>query len=820
MKKLSIICLSCLLYLNAATGQVITQPAGGTGVFGTVKDQRSNMAVTYVSVSIKNEASKIISGGITDEHGMFRLDGIPTGTFNVELSIVGYQTLIRPLIIVPSTKKLDLGILLLQPDATQLKEVNVTTEKSAISLKLDKKVFEVGKDILAQGGSVNDILNSVPSVAVNPAGAVSLRGNNNVLVMINGRRSGLTQSNSLDQIPAGQIERVEVITNPSSRYDAAGSAGIINIVMKKNKAGGFSGQLRMVGGIPNDSRINPSLNYKSDKFNLFSTFGIRKTDYKGLYTTNQSSTRDVNIQSSNTQNINAQDINSQDIITYIDQVQHEKRHDDGKLLYLGGDYFIDAQNTITAAFYKNSTHDHDKTSLNYNYMNQDKSTDSTRIRNGESWERRNYNQFEFNYTRTFKQAGKKLTVDMQYDFWNSDKDWQLDTRKVLPVAETLTPIRTSSIGASKDFLIQTDFVQPLNEKATFEMGLKAENRKVSSDFKAEQQDGEEWQIFNNIKNRMEYNELIGSAYIQLGSKINKFSYLVGLRNELTRIRIRERLNNYENNKNYNRLFPTLNLSYQLIESATIQASYSKRINRPSLQLLYPFNELTDLSTQYIGNPDLNPSYADVFELGFLRNWSLVTFNPSLYYQKTNGFIQDYTYRNQAGVFITSPVNIDAEIRRGLELSLLYKPFNGIQLNAEFNIYRFEQRGIYQEHNFYFAGHTSTTRINTQVKLPANFNFQLRYNLNGAQGNAQRHTGPVYFVDTGLSKKILKDKAVLTADITNVFNSRQYDTRTTGNNYVITQNNNPNAARYRLSFVYSFHQKEGQAVRQAKSGNRN
>ncbi|HEY0177844.1 MAG TPA: carboxypeptidase-like regulatory domain-containing protein, partial [Pedobacter sp.] len=474
MKQLLLICLSCLLYANAATGQVTTQPVGGTGVFGTVKDQRSNIAVAYVSVSIKNEALKIISGGITDEQGMFRLDGIPAGTFSVEFSIVGYQTLIKPLIILPSTKKLDLGILLLQPDATQLREVNITTEKSAISLKLDKKVFEVGKDILAQGGSVNDILNSVPSVAVNPAGAVSLRGNSNVLVMINGRRSGLTQSNSLDQIPAGQIERIEVITNPSSRYDAAGSAGIINIVMKKNKADGFSGQLRMVGGIPNDSRINPSLNYKSDKFNLFSTFGMRKTDYKGLYTTNQSTTRDINSQSSNSQNINTQDINSQDITTYIDQVQYEKRHDDGKLLYLGGDYFIDAQNTITAAFYKNSTHDHDKTSLNYNYMNQNKSTDSTRIRNGESWERRNYNQLEFNYIHTFKQAGKKFTADMQYDFWNSDKNWQLDTRKVLTTAETLPPIRTSSIGASKDFLIQTDFVQPLNEKTTFEMGLKAE----------------------------------------------------------------------------------------------------------------------------------------------------------------------------------------------------------------------------------------------------------------------------------------------------------------------------------------------------------
>lgn len=681
-----------------------------------------------------------------------------------------------------------------------LKEVAVTADKPGISLKLDKKIFIVGKDILSQNGSANDLLNNLPAVTVSPAGVVSLRGNSSVLILINGRKTGLTQSNALEQIPAGQIDRIEVITNPSARYDASGSAGIINIILKKNNKSGFTGQVRVAAGIPNDARLNPSLNYKSDKINLFSTFGIRNSDYVGLYHTDQL------IQ------------HPDQTTTQYKQLKKEDRHDDGKLLYLGADYFLNEHNTITAAYLMNATKDHDKTRINYDYRNHN--LDSNLIRNGESWEKRSYNQLEFNYTRTFKVPRKKFTVDMQYDFWNSEKDWALNTWRVLPNPETLPGIRTRSVGQSRDFLLQTDYLQPVDLKSMLEFGLKIENRRVNSEYKAENQEDDTWRIIDQLDNKLNYKELIGGGYTQFSSKWNRFSYLFGIRAEFSKVKIEDRDRTYLNQKDYTRLFPTAHIGYQIKETTTLQLSYSKRINRPSLSLLYPFNELTDFNAQYMGNPNLNPSYANIFELGFLQNWQKITLNPSIYTQYIDQPIQDYTYLRAGSTFITTPINIDKEIRRGFELSILYQPTKMLQLNAEFNLYAFKQRGLYQMQDFNFSGEAMTGRLSTQIKLPARFGFQGRYNFRSGERNAQSHTAAIHALDLGISKNLFKEKATLVIDGTNILNSRQFKTRTTGNNYLLQQTNNPNADRYRISFVYKFNNKEGQAVRQAKTGNRN
>ncbi|SHE64355.1 TonB-dependent receptor domain-containing protein [Pedobacter caeni] len=774
-------------------------------ITGRLTDQHSKVPIAYVTISIKDQTAQSVAAAMTNEKGSFKIDDLPFGTFNVEFRFMGYQPLIKSITLSATESTAELGTLSLQEDKNLLKEVTINSEKSILSLKLDKKVFEVGKDILLQSGSLTELLNSVPSVSVSPSGVLSLRGNSNVFVLINGRRSGLTQSSALEQIPADHIERIEVITNPSSRYDAAGSAGIINIILKKNKNSGFSGQVRLVAGLPNDSRVVPSLNYKSDKVNLFSTYGFRNTDYNGLYHTQQT--------------VTDKGITGNGLPTYMNQVQHEDRHDDGNLFYIGADYFINAQHTITAAFLRNATKDHDKTALNYDYSGS-ASTDSTILRKGESKESRNYNQLEFNYTRTFKDPGKKLTADMQYDFWNSDKNWNLSTTRLSPVVTERAPIRTGSIGSSKDFLVQTDLVQPLNTRSNLELGLKLENRLVSTDFKAEQQLQDSWQIIDHIDNKMDYSELIGSAYTQFNSKIKKFSYLLGLRAEATKIRIEDLGELFNRKKDYLRLFPTFHTSYEFEAGSALQFSYSKRINRPSLNLLYPFNELTDFNAQFVGNPDLNPSYANVFELSFLKKWGTFTFNPSLYYQYIKSPIQDYTYRNSNGIFISSAVNIDQEVRRGVELSILFNPLKMLSLNMELNVYQFEQAGAFGTQDFNFSGGASTARLAAQVKLPAQFGLQGRYNFSGAQSNAQSRTNAIHFVDLGLSKSLLKNKATLVLDGTNILNSRKTNTLTRGENYVLNQISRRDASRYRLSFVYRFNGKENQSVRQAKTGNRN
>lgn len=784
MKRLLLFLMLCSFYSTAQQTKL------AVSVYGHVQDQQTREPIPYVTISIKDKALKSIVSTITDEKGMFKLQAVPDENSSIQFSLMGYQTILKSWQTATGTKEINMGIIHLEVDSRLLKEISITTDKSAISLKLDKKVFETGKDILSQTGFANDLLGNVPSVSVSPTGAVSLRGNSQVLVLINGRRSGI----SLDQLPADQIQSVEVISNPSSRYDAAGSAGVINIILKKNKVAGVNGQLRLVGGIPNETRIMPSLNYKSNKINLFSTFGIRLSDYVGLYTTKQKT------QSGST-------------TTLLDQRQDENRHDDARMLYLGADFNIDTHNTLTAAFLKNATNDHDRTRLKYDYA------DSSLYRSGESWEKRNYNQLEFNYTKTFQRTGKKFTIDMQYDFWNSDKDWALKTSKLFPAPADLPGIRTSSVGASKDLLVQTDFVQPLDSLSNLELGLKMENRKVTSAFKAEQQDDQQWNVIENIDNKLAYNELIGSAYAQYNKKTGKFGYQIGLRTELTKIRVDDEIGSYHQDKSYARIFPTLNLSYQLSAGNNFQGSYSRRINRPSLNLLYPFNELTDFNARFIGNPDLNPSFAHVFELGYLKHWNTLTLNPSIYYQNNSNIINEYTYRNANGTLITTPVNIEGEIRKGMELSVLYNPMKWLKLNFELNAYTFKQTGNYETQNFDYSGKTLTSRIGSQFRLPNLFNLQCRYNFTGAKSNAQTYTAAIHNIDLGASKNLFKDKASLLFDVTNAFNLSSYNTKTTGAGYQLSQISRPNAARYRITFVYRLNLKENQAMRQAKTGNR-
>ncbi|RXF70498.1 outer membrane beta-barrel family protein [Arcticibacter tournemirensis] len=774
-----IFCFVC----TAAAAQTLT---------GTLTGRDTHIPVAYATVSLLDTLGKPLAGTMTDEKGGFLLKCTKQGTFTLICSSVGYQTLQRSVML--SGGKTDAGSLLLIPDTRQLAEVKVSGQQSALRLLPDKKVFEVGKDVFSQNGSISDALNGIPSVAVSPQGEVSLRGNAGVTVLVNGRRSGLTQGGALEQLQADQVERIEVITSPSARYDASGNAGIINIVLKKNKKAGFNGQIKMVAGVPNDTRINPSINYKSDKFNFFSTFGMRKSDYKGIYTSDQvTGTATMKMK------------------------QDEKRHDDGKMLYFGADYFISDKRTMTAAYLWHGTHDHDKTSLNYNYRNTAPAYDSILQRNGESWERRNYHQLEYNYTQLFPRARQKWTVDLQYDWWDSDKDWALATGKLYPAISDYPGIRTHTRDANRDLLVQSDWVQPLGKETMLELGIKSENRHVQYDFLAQQQADGIYVTYDGLDNGLDYNERIQGAYAQLGGKQGKLSYLGGLRLELTGIRSSGRNGAYTNNKDYIRLFPTMHLDYALSAASTVQAHYSCRISRPSLGQLSPYLELTDLNAQNTGNPDLNPAYSDLYELGFLFRNSKVTINPSLYFQYTDAPITNYTSRNHDGTFITLPVNIGKEIRQGFELNVMYNPLNALQINADFNLYHFRQSGAYKNFDFGFSDGSSSGRFSTQWKLSTSLSAQGRYYFNGLSATAQSHTRATHWADFGVSKNLLSDRLSLVADVTNVFDTRRYRTTTTGPDYVFSTMSRFNGARYRLSVVYKF--KGNATVREAKSGNR-
>ncbi|OXB23761.1 hypothetical protein B0A80_09785 [Flavobacterium tructae] len=776
MKSIFIYAL-VLLCMSSVSAQSLTQ------VSGILTGEDPNEKLAYASVIVKQNAL-MVETVITNDKGEFKIEGIKTGKYNVEFQFLSFESTTIELDVDGSKSHINLGIIKLKSNVTSLNEVVVTAETSQLALKLDKKVFDVGKDLISKGGSATQVLDNVPSVRVDPSGAVSLRGNSNVLILINGRKSGLTSIQGLEQIPAESIKSIELITNPSSRYDAAGSAGIINIVLKKNNKQDLSGSMTLSTGIPADHRILGSLNYKKGKFNLFSNFGVRYSDYVGLNTRDQVTTSDG-------KNL------------FLSQREDQDRHDDGALVYLGLDYAIDDNNSITTAFYRNQTKDKDINTFNY-YLSGDGVSNSHIRTIADSEERRSYNQLEFNYTRTFKKPGKKFTIDGQYDFWNSTKDFNIQRRTITPDNGDYSVIDTKSNRGNDDIVIQSDFVTPLSETANLEVGVKVEHRLISTDFAADEEVNGTLQPIDGFNNGLDYREQILGAYAQYGDKINKFSYQLGLRTEYTSIEIKDQnTRGILTDSTYTRLFPSVNLSYAFSEKSTFHLNYSQRINRPNLLQLNPFPELQDFNSRIFGNIKLRPSLTDGIELSLLSKTKKWVLNPSVYYSKTRNNFQYFTSQNEDDIFETVLINLDSESRFGVELSAQYTPEKWLSLNAVLNAYSFDQKGNAGTTNLDYSNETWTATLISQIKLPQSLTFQSKFEYQAPVSDAQTHTKSYYYLSMALGKSLFKNNATLTLGVNNIFNTRKIRDTTIGSNFVVNQMTNFNAARWNLNFNYKF-----------------
>ena len=426
----------------------------------------------------------------------------------------------------------------------------------------------------------------------------------------------------------------------------------------------------------------PILNYKTEKFNFFSSLGYRFVDNTIKQNINQSSI-----------------INDNTVI--LNQVAEDKRNAKVKSIYIGADYFINNKNTITASYYKTLRTYDNKINYNYVYFNNQNVLDSNIVRKQRYFEPQDHNQLELTYVKTFDTEGKKLSFDFQYDFWDDDEMENLTTQQLTPLESEPLLSRTRDVESSKDYLVQLDFVNPINENTTFETGLRGETRIITSDYKVEEFDDSNWNIYNNIANVLDYKEEIGGVYAQFSSKINAFSYQLGLRAEITKISISDKNNAFTNTKNYTKLFPTAHLTYAFSDKSTMQLSYRRRINRPGFWYLNPFGGFAELNTQRQGNPDMDPALTNSFELGFLTRLGKLRINPSVYFQHTTNFFEFYTERDADGVLITKPINLDHENRIGFEISATYNPTKWLRLSGELNYYSYQQRGDFNEQNFDF-----------------------------------------------------------------------------------------------------------------------
>jgi len=762
MKKLTPI-FTFLLVLISSLSYGQEKPSSSKIILtGNIIESNSKKPLEYATITLKNTSNpKLIFGGITDNKGNFSIEAT-AGTYDIVFEFISFKSFKI------SQKKLtsntDFGKISLEEDFTQLNEVVVRSEKTTLEIKLDKKVYNVGKDLMVKGGTVSDVLDNIPSVTVDVEGNIALRGNENVRVLIEGRPSNaINVSEALRLIPADAIDKVEVITNPSARYEAEGGGGIINIILKKGKNQGINGTFIGNVGDPKNNSLNGTLNYKTKEFNLFTTQGYGDRNNPGnaivnsRYLNDDNSTRD-----------------------FMNENRTNERLSKAYNGSFGMDWFLDKSLTWTNIVNLRRSVGDNTDNVFQNYYDQDFVYNYTRNRINREDSKSNNVEYTTNFTKNFKKEGHKLTIDGSFSA-NIDRNTALISDKATnTTAETLDET-TNNQDQSRN-LIQTDYVLPLAKGSQFEAGYRGDFLTITTDFSVIN-NGIPFPEFTNV---LEYKEKVNALYVNYGFKVKKFSFLFGTRWEDSNIEVNQLATNDFNIKRYNNFFPSAFLTYEFSNQTSASINYSKRLQRPRGRLLNPFNSLSSNVNIFAGNPDLNPSFTDAIDLSYLKKWDKLTFSTSIYGNRTTDAIQyvrseSGDFQNGVPIILSSPINLATEYRGGFEFTLNYSPYKWWKLNSNFNFFYVETDGDFNyidfngnpvSQNFDNSATSWFTRLTSKITLPFKIDWQTNATYNGSQRNAQGRSLGIFSMNLAFSKDVLKDKGTIALNVSDVFNSRK------------------------------------------------
>ncbi len=809
MKKIKFAVL--LVFLFTSFYNYSQQAPGGNKVkvTGKVLEKVSKQPLEYATISITApNDTKVIAGGITNPKGEFEVAVAP-GTYDIKIEFISFKaTEYKQKNVQGDT---NLGVVNLSEDAAQLNEVVVRAEKSTVEIKLDKKVYNVGQDMMVKGGTVSDVLDNVPSVSVDTEGNVSLRGSDNIRILIDGRPSqAINVAEALRQLPADAIDKVEVITNPSARYDAEGGSGIINIILKKGKNQGLNGTFIASTGLPETYGLSANLNYKTEKLNYFTTAGYNYRTNEGGGLTNTSYYN-----------------NDGSPKSYLDEDRDTKRTRDGFNARAGVEWTLTPSTFWTNAinYQKNTGEDTDL----INYSNFDAAhafTGSTYRLNNADTGSENV-EFTSNLIKNFNDKGHKLTADFSISRNTDDSNSRIEASPNFN--------NTLNDQVQKQVLFQADYVLPLGKGSQFEAGYKGSFGDLNNEYYVTENGGAK---DPNLSNTLEYKENINAIYTQYGFKVNKFSYLFGLRWEDTNIQVNLLDNSDFNTKKYNNLFPSAFISYEISDQSNFTASYSKRLTRPRGRFMNPAVNYSSNVNIFQGNPDLDPSLTDKYDIGYIKRWSKVTFNTSAYFEDTKdvfSFVRTPNGQEVNGipVILSRPINLGKEQKFGFEFTVNYTPFKWWKVNTNFNLYNVQTTGenTYTDTNNNIVvqnldnkANTWFARINSKLTLPYKIDWQLNGTYNAEQKTAQGKNLDQFAMNTAFSKDILKDKATIAFNISDIFNSRIMRSYTYLQNDTTLESQKSygemqfRKRQFNLSFTYRFNKAKNERDKNAQPKN--
>lgn len=766
---------------------------------GVLVDGVTGNPLEFATVSLLNAAdSALIDGTITGLDGQFILSP-KAGSYIVKLQFISYTDQFRSVVLTRKEPRVDLGKIVLSENTETLQEVVITGAKDQMQLELDKRVFNVAENLANIGANATEILEQIPSVAVDVDGNVSLRGSSNVRILVNGKPSGLVGLNDQDglrQLQGDIIERIEVVTNPSARYDAEGSAGIINIILKKEQEKGFNGAFTTNLGVPANYGFSGNVNYRSGKFNLFGSYGINYRENPGGGFTDRVA------------------YGEDTLFTYIDndRIRSGLSHN----FRIGTDFYINEKNIITASGLVRISDEENTSQLTYFDRNTAGELINNVYREDFEVEDDDNIEYEIDYRRILEGGGHEFNAQFQYRDNAETEDSSIGEADLLLGTPFDSYQRALNVQKDRNILMQADYVYPFGEGSKVEVGYRGTIREIASDYRVEErnEDGDFVpieEVFEGLElsNEFIYNEDVHAAYGIYENKMDKWGYQIGLRVEQTLIDLFQREGNLQDEKNYINAFPSAFVSYNLSQTKTLQGSYSRRLSRPRFRSLNPFSSFTDPRNIRRGNTDLDPSFTDSYEIGILNNLKKASIYFGGYYRYTTGTIERISVLGEfAGQpsTITTPYNIGTEDAFGIEANFSADPVAWFNVNGNANFYRATTNGTFEDQELFREAITANFRLNTRYKV-GEVDFQISGNYRAPQNTVQGKRRSFYSMDLGANMDVFKGNGTVTLSVVDVFNTRLYRGELITPTIEEEREFQWRARQARLSFTYRINQKK-------------
>ena len=764
---------------------------------GIITDAESSEPLPYATVSVYNRNGDLADGGIADENGVFKLN-LPPNDYSLNFEYIGFESV--TIDIKPYPNNINIGTVKLISSFDSLEGVDVVGQSAEVEIRLDKRVYNVSKNNLIRGGTVSDVLENVPSVSVDIDGNIELRGNNNVRILVDGKPSGLIGLGGIDaltRLPAESIEKVEVITSPSARYQAEGTTGIINIILAKRFLKGLNGVFNLSAGRNDTYSGSANLNYRKGKFNFFTNSGYSDRTNKGRAVQD---------------NVYTDPLES--VERYVEERQFNRRRQ-GFNVNIGLDYQMTEKTSLTISYLTNER-DGDDSTINEQSQYQ---IDGVLVTNRYEKEidREDSNQFSVDFEHQFNKQGHKLTATLQ-----TEKNDETETSDINSFFENGQPSDDSEINRTVENqernLAQLDYVFPIDKNTQFEAGYRGTDNKRKIDFEVQIIDeNDNATVDENLSNVLDFEQEVHALYSQYGKKFNTFSFLAGLRFENTRIFV-EQLDSSSplNNKSYYDYFPTLNLGWEISPTASITLGYNRRISRPNAWTLNPFQSRSSKTSYFQGNPKLDPSYSNGIDIGYLKQFKKVTLNSSVYYRKSTDAVSRVAIVTDETVFVNGietpvirrlPINLGTEEQFGVEFNTSLRLIEGMRTNASVNFFRRIEKGNYQGISYDSNNTSWSGNLSNSYRLPFAVQSQFSVRYRGPNESSFGKSKGFLYTDLALSKDILNDNATINFRFSDLFNTGKYDYQTITPVAVtdgIYQRREPT---YTLTFTYRFRQEK-------------